>query len=119
MSQKTYSIIIKVNGDTLEALPGAQITFGGFTREPLMVNGKAGRHHIKKPVHGSCSFKLAHGPEVDIDAIRAWEEVTLVAECDSGVTYQMAGAYTTNALELADGDGGLSVEMAGPAWQVV
>lgn len=117
MAQKTYTIVIKVNGENVDSLPGAQITFGGATREPIMVNGKPGRDFIVKPEPGKCSFKIAHGSDTDIEKVRSWVEVTLVANCDSGPSYQMAGAYVTNALEIADGDGALQVEMAGPPWE--
>lgn len=119
MAKKTYTIVIKVNGKTVESMPGAQITFGGMEREPLTINGQAGRHYIEKPAAGRVSFKIAHGADTDIDEVREWTDVTLVAVCDSGITYQMAGAYTTNAIALSDGDGGLAVEMAGPPFEVV
>ena len=119
MAKKTYTIVIKVNGKTVESMPGASITFGGKTRKPLTVNGRAGEHYTEEPTPGMCKFKIAHGVDTEIDEVRNWTEVTLVAECDSGVTYQCAGAYTSNAIELADGDGGLSVEMTGPAWEPI
>jgi hypothetical protein len=119
MAQKTYTIVIKVNGKTVESMPGATIKFGGFTREPVVVNGRAGQHFIEKPEPGGCSFKIAHGADTDIDEVRNWKDVTLQGYCDSGGVYQCAGAFTMNSIELADGDGGLSVEMGGPPWEEI
>jgi len=119
MAKKTYTIIIKINGKTVEAMPGVSLTMGGKTRKPLTVNGVAGQHYTEEPVPSLTKFKVAHGMGVVIDDFRNATDVTLVAECDSGITYQCAGAYTTNALELSDGDGGLSIEMAGPPYEEI
>lgn len=119
MAKKTYTIVIKVNGKTVESMPGASITFGGMVRKAVTVNGRAGQHFTEEPVPGACKFKIAHDADTNIDEVRNWTNVTLVAECDSGVTYQSAGAFTSNAIELADGDGGLAVEMTGPAFEEI
>lgn len=119
MAQKTYTIIIKINGKTVESMSGATLRLGGFERESVMVNGRAGQHFIEKPVPGGVTFKIAHDADTDIDEVRGWKNVTLQAVTDSGAVYQMAGAFTKNNVELADGDGGLSVEMEGPPWETI
>lgn len=119
MALKTFVIVIKVNGKTVESLPGAKLMFGGYDRKPLTVNGRAGEHFTEEPQPGGCSFKIAHSADTDVDEVRNWKGVTLQAYCDSGPVYQMAGAYTSKPVELSDGDGGMTVEMAGPPWEEI
>ncbi|MCY1003993.1 phage tail tube protein [Nannocystis pusilla] len=121
MAQKTFNIVYKINGKAADALPGGTIKFGGKTRVPLKVNGRAGVHYTEDSEAGGATIKVAHGGEggITVAEIRSWKNVTLVAEFDSGETFQMAGAYTTNAFELSDGDGSISVELAGPEWEEI
>jgi hypothetical protein len=119
MAQRTLTIVFKVNGIAADAAPGGTIKFGGASRTPLVVNGVAGRDYTETPEPGGATFKVVHGADTDIETIRNWKDVTLVATTDSGKVYQMAGAYTTNAVELADGDGTINVEMGGPPWEEI
>lgn len=117
MAQKTYAITVKVNGKSTDALPGAKIKFGGKTREPIMVDNRPGRDYIVKEEPGEITFEVAHGADTDIETIRAWVDATVVAVCDSGVTYQMAGAYLTNNPELADGK--IPITLTGPPFEQI
>ena len=114
MALKTSVITIKVNGKSVDCLPGCSIKLGGKTRTPLVVNGVAGTHYTEVDEPGGATLKIAHGADTDIAEIAAWTDVTLVAYTNSGKVYQMAGAYVVNNPELSDGDSALSIEFAGP-----
>lgn len=119
MAQKTFTIVIKVNGESVQSLPGAKLMFGGFKRTALTVDGRAGEHFTEEPQPGGAEFKISHGADTDVDQIRNWKFVTLQAFCDSGVAYQMANAFTSEAVDLSDGDGAITVKMSGPPWEEI
>lgn len=113
MAQATYTVLVKVNGETLEGR-SVKIKWGTPTREPQMANGVMGRHFTVKPESSMVTVTILHRDGFDLDKVAAWENVTLVCECDSGPTYQIDGAYVSNSPELSDEGGGINVEFSGP-----
>ena len=113
MAQATYTILIKVNGVTLEAR-SVKVSLGKPSREPQLAAGVMGRHYTVKPEPSKVSCIVLHRDGTSIDEIGGWSDVTLVLECDSGLSYQIDGAYTSNSPELSDEGGGVSVEFSGP-----
>jgi hypothetical protein len=114
MAQATYTILVKVNGQTLEG-KGVKIKWGLPTREAQLAAGVMGRHYTVKPESSMVTVTLLHRDgSPTIDEIAGWQDVTLVCECDSGPTYQIDGAYVSNSIELGDEGGGISVEFTGP-----
>lgn len=114
MSVATYTIIVKINGQTLQ---GTSVSFtpGGFTRESKTAAGQAGRHFVRIPQQSMCSVTILHtadGPS--LEEMRNWENVTLVAECDSSVNYQIDNAFVVNAFEISDEGGGIQLDFEGP-----
>ena len=119
MSQATYTIIIKVNGQTLQGT-STEITFGGFSREFKTAAGVAGRHFVRKPEMGIATVNILHTPDgPTIEEMRNWENVTLVAECDNGIVYQSDGAAVTNVIKLGDEGKGIDLEFGGPPFSEV
>ncbi|MBL9102164.1 MAG: phage tail tube protein [Myxococcales bacterium] len=112
MAKKTSIILIKVNGKTIEAKPGITVAFGGKEREPVIAAGRV-VGYIEKVVASSVDCTIAHDQNVNIDEIRNWTAVTLVAETDTGVQFQCDDAFVTNNLELKDEAGGIAVKFAG------
>lgn len=113
MAQATYTILIKVNGSTLEA-KSVKVKFGKPSREPQLAAGIMGRHYTVKPEASMVSCTILHRDGLSVDEVAGWEGVTLVCETDAGPTYQIDGAYVSNSPELSDEGGGISVEFAGP-----
>ena len=113
MAQATYTILIKVNGSTLEAR-SVKFKPGTPTREPQLAAGIMGRHFTVKPEASMVSCTILHRQGFSIAEINSWVGVTLVCECDSGPSYQIDGAYVSNAFELGDEGAGANVEFAGP-----
>lgn len=114
MAVATYTIIVKINGQTLQ---GTSVSFtpGGFTRESKTAAGKAGRHFVRIPQQSMCSVTILDLPDgPSLDEMRNWENVTLVAECDNGKAYQIDNAFVVNAFEISDEGGGIQLDFEGP-----
>lgn len=119
MSQATYTIIVKVNGQTLQGT-STKIVFGGHSREFKTAAGVAGRHFTKKPEMATLTVNVLHLPDgPTVDEMRNWENVTLVAECDNELVYQSDGAAVTNVIELGDEGKGIDLEFGGPPFTQV
>lgn len=110
----TKNIYIKVDGRSYDCLEGTTVRFGGWVKTPVAVPGKAGRYYQEAQEPGGATIILPHDNTFEIEAIRAWDNVTVVAETDSGLVYQMAPAFVTNNPELSDSSGGVTIELAGP-----
>lgn len=113
MAQATWTVLVKVNGNTLEGR-SVKVKWGTPTREPQLAAGVMGRHYTVKPENSQVTVTILHRDGFDLDEVATWENVTLVCECDSGPTYQIDGAYVSNSIELSDEGGGISVEFSGP-----
>ena len=113
MAQATYTVIVKVNGNTLEGR-SVKIKWGTPTREPQLSAGVMGRHYTVKPENSQVSVTILHRDGFDLDEMATWENVTLVCSCDSGPTYQIDGAYVSNSIELGDEGAGVTLEFSGP-----
>ena len=118
MAQVTYTVLVKVNGSTLEGR-SVKIKWGTPTREPQLSAGVMGRHYTVKPENSQVTVTILHRDGFDIDEIRGWQNVTLVCECDSGPLYQIDGEYVSNSIELGDEGAGISIEFTGPPAQAV
>lgn len=113
MAQATYTVIVKVDGSTLEGR-SVKVKFGTPTREPQMAAGVMGRHFTEKPENSQISVTILHRDGFDLDTMAAWRNVTLVCTCDSGPSYQVDGAYVSNSIELGDEGAGVTLDFAGP-----
>lgn len=114
MSQATYTIIVKVNGQTLQGT-STDVTFGGVSREFKTAAGRAGVHYTEKPEMALLTVNVLHIPDgPTIEDMRNWRNVTLVAECDNDITYQSDGAAVTNVIKLGDEGKGIDLEFGGP-----
>lgn len=114
MAQSTYVVLIKVNGQLLEGR-SVKIKWGTPVREAQMAAGVMGRHYTVKPESSQISVTIVHrdaGPT--IEEMAAWENVTLLCECDSGPKYQVDGAFVSNSIELGDEGAGITLEFTGP-----
>ena len=118
MALVTGTILVKVNGNTLEGR-SVKIKFGGYTKEAQTSAGVAGRHYFRKPEPSMVSVTVAHYGYFSLEEINAWDNVTLVVETDSGQTFQIDGAYVSNSIELGDEGAGISIEFTGPPAQAV
>lgn len=113
MAKKTGIILIKVNGKTLEAMPGVKFNYGNNTRTEVIANGGV-TGFFETPTASMVSCTIPHDQNTNLEEIMSWAAVTLVIKPDAGPSYQIDNAFQTNALELADAGGGFAVEFKGP-----
>ncbi len=111
--KKTSIITVKVNGKSLEGKPGIKVNLGGPVRTPAKAGGRiVGYHEEIEP--SNITVNVVHDGDIDIEEVRGWVDVTLVLDMDSGASYQVDGAFVMKALEINDGEGGMSIEFGGP-----
>lgn len=113
MSQSTWTIILKVNGETLEAR-SVKVKLGTPTREPVLAAGVMGRHYTVKPENSQITCIVVHRDGFDLDKWATTENVSVVCISDAGPTYQISGAFVSNSLEISDEGGGVTLELIGP-----
>jgi hypothetical protein len=96
MAQATHTILVSVNGKTLDAR-----------------DVKIKVVHPESGIGSSLvTFTVPHSYGCNLGEIAGWQGVTLLCRCDSGLDYQISGACVTG-LELSDGGGGVSIEFTG------
>lgn len=112
MSNKLTGIVrIRVNNELLRSKPGAEIDIGGPARTTHAGSAVHGFTEELKPSKVTCT--VVHDALTDLLKMRAWSNVTLEFECDTGVTYQIVGAWMLNTPTLKSGDG-VALEFEGP-----
>jgi hypothetical protein len=111
--KKTGVILLKANGKTFECMPGVKVNFGGMTRTEIIANGGVAGFY-ETPVASMVSCTIPHDADTNIDEVRDMKNAVIVVNPDAGASYQINGAFNTNALELSDAGGGIAVEFKGP-----
>lgn len=110
----TGIVKIKINGSTQLSKEGAKLTFGGMERSPVMwAGGLAG--FVEKPQPATITCTIVHRADTDTDALNDLKNATVEFECDTGVTYVVTEAFRSKLLELAGGEGDLTLEIIGNA----
>lgn len=111
MAQVTGIIFAHVNGKLLRVKEGAKLNTGG--KERTAQTGHKVYGYSEKIVPAQFEGTIAHTADTDIDEMNGYVGATVTFECDSGVSYLMANAFTTKPCELTGGDGDLTLEMQG------
>ncbi len=110
MSQVTGIIKIYVNGKMLRTKPGAKLKMGGKKRE--MQSGHSVYGFTEEVVPSELDCTIAHMSDTDCVEMSGLTEQTLKVETDTGHTYLVKDACTTEPCELASG-GDMSLKMMG------
>lgn len=111
MSQITGKATIKLDGE--ELLTDVSVTFnpGGVEREAVM--GPRGvQGHRETPVASSLQATVRHTQATNIIALGNITGATVLIETDTGDTYMMRKAFTTEPVELTTGEGNVSLNMS-------
>lgn len=112
MAQLTGIVYIKVNSELLQSLPNATLDIGGYERAPSKGHSLYGYTEQLKEAMVTCT--IAHGASTDLVAMRAWSNVTITFECDSGPQYTVARAFLTKPPVLTAGaDSNVALEFMG------
>ena len=111
MAQVTGIVYIHANGSLLRTKEGATLMTGGQERTAQVGHRVYG--FAEKIVPSTVTMTLAHTADTDIEELNGLTDATLVFECDTGVSYLIANAFTTKPVELTAGEGDLALEMQG------
>lgn len=116
MSKITGIARIKVNGELLESMPGAELDLGGYERTEQTGHRLYGYTEKLMPAVLTCTFPWKAG--APIEAIRNLVEGVVLFESDAGETYRVSNAFNSTTVKVKDEDGEVSCELKGdPAEQ--
>jgi hypothetical protein len=95
MSKLTGIVLIEVEGETLESLPGV-------TQTPVLTEtGK--RHYTETYAESVIECQVAHVAETDMTSFIAIRDKTIMFKCDTGQTYVMNDGCLSETPKLSDG----------------
>ncbi len=104
--------LIKANGQTLDTMPGATLDPGGLTRETVTGDNRV-LGHKSTPRPSKIEFEIAIGPRTSLAEINRWEDVVVTVEADTGQTWVVPSAWTTEPATVTTSDGKAKVVMEG------
>lgn len=110
--QATGRVKISVNGKTLRSKKGATITFGGYTRTPIVVDSGEVLYSEEKG-HAEVECTVTHTFDTDVTEMADFANATLTFETDTGRVYMIKNAFTMESPKLTGGEGDLTLHMAG------
>ena len=88
----TGTAYISLDGRRIGTIPGSgKLSPGGVVRTPLSVDGGV-TGYTEKAQHAEIECEIAMSSDVDIMAINAATDMTLMFEADSGQSYVVRGA---------------------------
>lgn len=102
---------IKVNGELLQSLPGAELDLGGFERE--LKSGYAVYGHTEKVMPSVLTCTIVWGNATPIEDLRNAVDSTITFEADIGVTYKVSNAVCTKTVKVKDESGEVTLEFGG------
>ncbi len=109
MGQITGKATVRKNGAVLAAENGATLTAGGINREGERHGGIA--YYKEDEVNPSVEISILHDKDADIIALSNIVDATVEFECDTGQTYILRGAFTTEPVSLDSGTGKATLKM--------
>lgn len=110
-SQVTGICIIKVNGKILRSKEGAKIKLGG--KERTAVTGHSVYGYSEKVVPAEIEATIADTRDTDLREMSDWVGARVLFETDTGKTYLVTNAFTTEPVELTGGEGDATLKMMG------
>jgi len=112
--QVTGIAYVSVNGAMLRSKEGAKLKVGGMERVAVVSNGKV-IGYTEKAVPAEIDCTVAHTADTDLLAMSKFKDATVTFETDTGKTYTIPKAFTTEPCELSGGSGDVSLKMQGQA----
>lgn len=110
MAKVTGIVWVRVNGSLIESEKGAKIIFGGKQRTAIMGADRVIGHQ-DEPMPGGIECTIPHTSNVDIDELRNYTGANIKYETDTGVSWIITNAFTTDVVEMEDGK--IALVMAG------
>lgn len=112
MGQILGEVTIRVNGKELKTKTGSTINPGGFTRTQHTGGGRV-RGISKRYTPPTLETVIAADEDVDVIAINAIENATLVWDGNNGMSYMMTGASVSEPAALREESGDIAVTFFG------
>lgn len=113
----TGTVVLRIDGVSIRSKQGAKLMLGGFNRKAQYADG-ALIGYSQEPIASEITATLAHTNASNLDALNNVTDSTILFDCDSGVQYQVNGAFSTKPPEVTGGDGDVAVTYMGqPAVQ--
>lgn len=107
---------IKVDGELLESLPGAELDLGGYEAEAVTGHAVYGPREKVMPSVLTCT--IAWKFETPIEKLRRLRNGVILFEADVGTTYRVNNAFTAKTVKVKDETGEITLEFQGePAEQ--
>ncbi|MEX0732841.1 MAG: phage tail tube protein [Aquisalimonadaceae bacterium] len=112
MSKITGSCTVRVDGQEILKDIGGTLNVGGKEREAQMgprgVNG-----YRESPVAPTVEIPCQHDADTDLVALGAITDATVLFATDTGQTYMLRRAFTTEPPALNTADGTFTLNMSG------
>lgn len=102
---------IKVDGELLESLPGAELDLGGMERE--LKAGFRVYGHVEKVMPSMLTCTVVWKNETPIEDFRDLVDGLVLFESDNGKTYKVSNAVCTKTVKVKDESGEVTLEFGG------
>lgn len=103
---------IKVNGELLESIPGAEIEFGGEVVKDMKKGHRVyGPTYEVVPSKVTCSVVWKN--ETPIEDFRTLFQGVILFEVDNGITYKCSNMYLMGSPKAKDDSGEIDLEFQG------
>ncbi len=103
MAKKTGRVTIKLDGTPLRSKPGASLQVGGVQRE-ADADDQGQVYYRETIVPAEIVATMVHVADTDLLALRDFTEGVAEYICDTGRTYVVRGAFTTELGTLENGE---------------
>jgi hypothetical protein len=117
MTQYIGRVTVRLNGETWESKPGAQIDLGGIERQSQVTDQDMGFTETPKPSRIEAEFAVKRG--LTLDPLQSLTDATAVFEADTGQRWIIKDAYRSDTLVVTGNGGAKVVIMGKPAQEVV
>lgn len=101
---------VSLDGGEVPSEKGAVLNPGGVNRTPKMAGRRV--YYSEEPVAPTVQLTVLHAPDIDLMALGAITDATVLFECDNGQDYMLTGVFVTEPPELNSGEGQIKLHMA-------
>ena len=106
--------VIKVDGQVLRSESGASCDVGGYTREDQPGARVQDSGFSEKAAMAMVDCVVMFDADTRTTPMKAWRDVTIVFECDTGQSYVLAHAWLKNTPKFTASGGKLPLQFSAP-----
>lgn len=111
--QLTGIAFVRIDGELAQSKPGAKLKLGGKKRNPQTGHRLYG--FTEEYEAAEVELTIVHSAATPVEDFRAKTDAVILFETDTGVTYQVDGAFLMETPELTDGEGEMTLKFSGNA----